>query len=112
MYGEGAVTDQTHQKWFVKFCAGDVPCYWMLDATPWSIRPVEVDNHQIKILIENNLRYAMWELDDICKISKSIKVLVKMKNLSYFMEKSKWTFWHIVCTSSSHFHSSDFFLAI
>ena len=23
MYGEGAVTDQMCQKWFVKFCAGD-----------------------------------------------------------------------------------------
>ena len=23
VYGEGAVTDQMCQKWFVKFCAGD-----------------------------------------------------------------------------------------
>ena len=23
MYGEGAVTDQTCQKWFAKLCAGD-----------------------------------------------------------------------------------------
>ena len=23
VYGEGAMTDQTCQKWFVKFCAGD-----------------------------------------------------------------------------------------
>ena len=30
---------------------------------------------------------------DIRKISRSIKLLVKMKNVFYFMEKSKWTFW-------------------
>ena len=31
VYGEGAVTDQTCQKWFVKFCAGD---FSLADA-PW-----------------------------------------------------------------------------
>ena len=31
MYGEGAVTDQRYQKWFVKFHAGD----FSLDDTPW-----------------------------------------------------------------------------
>ena len=44
MYGEGAVTDQTCQKWFVKFCAGD----FSLDDAPWLGRPVEVDRYQIK----------------------------------------------------------------
>ena len=40
--GEGAVTDQTCQKWFVKFHAGD----FLLDDAPWSGRPVEVDREQ------------------------------------------------------------------
>ena len=31
VYGEGAVTDQMCQKWFVKFCAGD----FSLDDAPW-----------------------------------------------------------------------------
>ena len=48
--GEGAVTNQTCQKWFAKFCAGD----FLLDDAPWSGRPVEVDSDQIKTLIENN----------------------------------------------------------
>ena len=37
--GEGAVTDQTCPKWFVKFHAGD----FLLDDAPWSGRQVEVD---------------------------------------------------------------------
>ena len=45
-YGEGAVTDQMCQKWFVKFGAGD----FSLDNALWSGSPVEVDNDQIKTL--------------------------------------------------------------
>ena len=50
VYGEGAVTDRTCQKWFAKFCAGD----FSLDDAPWSGRPVEVDSDQIETLIKNN----------------------------------------------------------
>ena len=50
VYGEGAVSDQTCQKWFVKFLAGD----FSLDNAPRSVRPVEVDSDQIETLIENN----------------------------------------------------------
>ena len=44
VYGEGAVTDRTCQKWFAKFHAGD----FSLDDAPQSGRPVEVDSNQIK----------------------------------------------------------------
>ena len=47
----------------------------------------------IETISKNNQHYAMWETDDILKISKSIKLLVKMKNVFYFMEKTGWTFW-------------------
>ena len=68
VYGEGAVTDRTCQKWFANFCAGD----FSLDGAPWSGRPVEVDNDQIETLTEkNNQRYNTWEIADILKISKS-----------------------------------------
>ena len=50
VYGEGAVTDRTCQKWFEKFRAGD----FSLDNAPRSGRPVEVDNDHIETLIENN----------------------------------------------------------
>ena len=66
MYGEGAVTDQMCQKWFVKFRAGD----FSLDNAPQSGRPVEVD--QIETLIENNQYYTTQETADILEISKSI----------------------------------------
>ena len=50
VYGEGAVTDRTCQKWFAKFHAGD----FSLDDAPRSGRPVEVDSHQTETLIENS----------------------------------------------------------
>ena len=51
VYGEDAVTDRVCQKWFVKFRAGD----FLLDDTPRSGRPVEVDSDKIKTLIEINV---------------------------------------------------------
>lgn len=45
-YGEGAVTDQMCQKWFVKFRIGG----FSLDNAPCSGRQVESDSNQIKTL--------------------------------------------------------------
>ena len=67
MYGEGAVTDQTCQKWFAKFRAGD----FSLDDTLRLGRPVQVDSNQIETLIENDQRYTTREIADILSISKS-----------------------------------------
>ena len=67
VYGEGAVTDQTCQKWFAKCRAGD----FLLDEAPRSGRPVEVDSDQMETLTENNQRYTMRGIADILKISKS-----------------------------------------
>ena len=85
VYGEGAVTNQTHQKWFAKFCARD----FTLDDAPQSCRPVEIDSDQIETLIEKNQCYTTQKIADILKISKSIKlwVLVKMKNVSFILRK-------------------------
>ena len=83
MYREGAVTDQTCQKWFVKFYAGD----FSLDDAPLLGRQVEVDSDQTETLIENNHNYSMQEIADILKISKSIKLSVKMKNVSFILQK-------------------------
>ena len=74
----------------MKFCAGD----FSLDNTPQSGRQVEVDSNQIETLTENNQCYTMREIADLLKISKSIKLLVKMKKcVFYFMEKTMQTFW-------------------
>ena len=89
VYGEGAVTDQTCQKWFAKFHAVD----FSLDDTPWSGRPVEVDSDQIETLMENNQCSTMWGIADILKISKSIVMGENEKCVFDFMEKHIWTFW-------------------
>ena len=73
----------------MKFHAGD----FLLDDAPWSGRPVEIDSDQIKTLIENNQCYTTQEIANIHRISKSIKLLVKMKNVSFILQKkTKGTF--------------------
>ena len=64
MNTEGAVTDQTCQKWSAKFRAGD----YSLDDAPWLGRPVEVDRNQIKTLTEGTRHYTMCEIANILKI--------------------------------------------
>ena len=88
VYGKGSVTDQTCQKWFVKFCAG----HSSLDNAPRWGRPVEVDSDQIETLIESNQHSAMQEIADILKISKSTKSLAKMENVSFIFWKNQ-TYW-------------------
>ena len=79
------------QKWFEKFRAGD----FSLDDAPHLGRPVEVGSDQIETLIENNQYSTTWEIATILKISKSIKLLVKMKNVSFILQGKKTiqTFW-------------------
>ena len=81
MYAEGAVIDRMCQKWFTKFLAED----FLLDDAPWSSRLIEVDSDQIKTLIENSHCYTTGEIADILKISKSVKLLVKMKNVPFIL---------------------------
>ena len=81
MYGEGAATDRTCQRWFAKFRAGD----FSLDNAPWLGRPFDVDSNQIKILIENNQHYTTQEIANILKISTSIKLLVEIKNVPFIL---------------------------
>ena len=83
VYGEGAVTDQTCQKWFVKFCAGG---FSLDDAPQWG-RPAEVDGDQIETLIKNNQHYTTQEIPNILKISNTIKLLVKITNVSLILGK-------------------------
>ena len=82
-YGEGTVTNQMCQKWFAKFWAGN----FSLDNAPQSGRPAGVEGDQIKTLTENNQHYTTQEIADILKISKSIKLLVNMKHVSFILQK-------------------------
>ena len=72
LYGEGALTDWKCEKWFGKFHVGD----FSLGNAPLLGRQLEVDSNQVKTLIENNQCYITWEIADILKISKSIRLLV------------------------------------
>ena len=83
MHREGALTDQTCQKWFAKFFAGD----FSLDEAPRLGRPAEVDSDQIETLTENNQCSTTWEIADILNITKSIKLLVIKKNGSFILWK-------------------------
>ena len=58
-----------------------------LDDAPQSDRPAEVDSDQIERDIENDKRSAMWEVAGIFRISNSIKLLVKIKNESFILQK-------------------------
>ena len=81
--GEGAGTDRTYQKWFAKFPAGG----FSLDDAPQSSRPVEADSDQMETLTENSQCYTTRGIADILRISKSTKVLVKMKNICFILWK-------------------------
>ena len=86
VYGEGAMMDRMCQKWFATFHAGG----FSLDDAPQSGRPVEVDNDKIETLIEKNQHCTMWEIANILKISKSTKLLVTMKNVSFILWKKPY----------------------
>ena len=84
MCEEGAVTDPTCQRWFTKFHTGN----FSLDDALWSGRPVEVDSDQMKTLIKKNQCSTTWEIVNILKVSKSIMLLVKMKNMPFILRKN------------------------
>ena len=89
VYGEGAMTDQMCQKWLANFYVGG----FSLDDTPQSGRPVEVDSNQIETLIENDQHYTMHKIANILKMSRSIQLLMKMKNVSFILwKKTKLSF--------------------
>ena len=54
-------------------------------------RPIETDSDQTEALTENNQCYTMWERASILKISKSIKLLVKMKCVPLILRKKSYS---------------------
>ena len=63
----------------------------VLEMSHWTMlqsgRPAAVDSDQIETFIENNQRSTMQVIANIFKISKSIKLLVKMKTVSLILQK-------------------------
>ena len=83
VYGGGAVTEGTYQKWFAKFPAGGIS----LDNAPQSGRPARVDSDQIETLVENNQHYATLEVADLLRILKSS---IDLHQLSYINGFDVW----------------------
>ena len=77
------MTNQICQKWFATFHAAD----FSLGGAPRSGR--QVDSNQIETLAENNQHSTTQEIADVLKISKSIKLLVKVKNMSFILQDKK-----------------------
>ena len=66
MYGEGAVTDRSCQRWFMKFCA---------EISHWTMLRSHIDQLKliaVETLTENNLRSPTWEIADIRKMSSKV----------------------------------------
>ena len=57
-FGPGTTTERTAQWWFKKFCGGDES----LEDDERSGRPSEVDNDQLRTLVEANPRTTVREL--------------------------------------------------
>ena len=53
---------------------------------------VEVNSNQIQTLIDNNHQYTTQEIANVLKISESIKLLVKMKNMPFILWKNHMDF--------------------
>ena len=79
------MSDQTCQKWFAKFRAGD----FSLDDAPGLGRPIEVYSDQVETLIENNQRYTTREIAYILKIPKS-SVENHLPQLGYVSRFDVW----------------------
>ena len=108
VYGEGAVTDRTCPKWFVKFHTGD---FSLDDAPRLGGRPVEVDSDQIETLIENNQRYTMQEIADILKVSKS-STENHLQQLGYVHHFDVWVPHKLSKKNLDHISACDYLLKL
>ena len=66
VYGEGALKDRQCRNWFDKFRSGD----FSLKDEQRSGRPNEVDNDQIKAIIELDRHVTVREIEEMLKIPK------------------------------------------
>ena len=86
VYGEGALKDRQCRNWFDKFRSRD----FSIKDEQHSDLPNEVDDDQIKSIIESEFHVTVREIEEILKISKSTidhhiwyNVLDSLKNLIF-----------------------------
>ena len=66
VYGEEVLKDRQGWNWFNKFRSGDFP----LKDEQHSGRPIEVDDDQIKVIIESDCHVTVREIEEMLKIPK------------------------------------------
>ena len=84
-YGEKSLTERQCHNWFTRFCSGD----FHLKGAPRSGRPAEVDDEQIKVMIENNWRSTTREIEEKLNISHTC-VKRHLKQLGYVNKLDIW----------------------
>ena len=67
VYGEKALKDRQCRNWFDKFRSGD----FLLKDVQRSGRPNEVDDDQIKAIIESDHHISVREIEEMLKMPKS-----------------------------------------
>ena len=88
---EGAATEPV--KSGLRNFLPEISCWTIsLDSASQRGRPFEVDGDQFDTLIENSQCHTTWEIANILKIFKSVKLLVKMKNVSFILWKTHTDF--------------------
>ncbi|CAK9796133.1 Histone-lysine N-methyltransferase SETMAR [Anthophora plagiata] len=65
--GEGVVSERTVRNWFAKFRSGDIS----LQYEPKPGRSTDIDDHALKVLMEQNPRQTTRELADKMETSQS-----------------------------------------
>ena len=71
---------------------------FVLEILPWTMLHGRVDLLKLIAIksrdTENDQHYTTWEIADTLKISKWVKLLLEMKNMSFILwEKNIQTFW-------------------
>lgn len=85
MYGDNTVAERTVRKWFARFKSGD----FSVKEKERSGRAVEMDNNQIKNLIETNPRYTSRDIANILQISHPT-VLNHLRKLGFVNQLDVW----------------------
>ena len=90
VYGESAVADWMRMEkvlWLTE-CVKSGSLSFVLEISRWTMLHAPVD--QLKLTAINwdieNQHYTTWEIANILKMSKSIKLSVKMKNVSFILQ--------------------------
>lgn len=85
VYGDKSIKERQCQRWYKKFNEGDFD----LNDAPRSGRPTEIDDDELKALVESNSHYTTRYMAETLKISNS-SVHDHLKKLNYVSRLDVW----------------------